>query len=123
MKIVIRTKNFKLDKNLEEYINKKINSLEIFLEIFKNDYYGDFFGKGKPKAEAWIEIGKDTFHHQKGKFFFAECQIQLPRKSIRVISKSEDLKLAINEIKDELQQELKQYKNKIIDRRKKEEEI
>ena len=35
------------------------------------------------KGMLWVEIGKTTQHHQKGKVFRAECQMRLPGKSIR----------------------------------------
>lgn len=120
MKIVIKTKNLDLNQSLREYINEKINSLERFFKVIDNqkDYYGDFFSKGKPSVEAWVEIEKTTLHHRKGKVFRAEAQIHLPGKSIRAEYISEDLRVAINEIKNELQGELKKYKNKLISQRK-----
>jgi len=142
MKIVIKTENLKLNKDLEDFIEEKINSLEKFLKILYSepsriistrfskrkpniakraeisllgeDYYNHFFTKGKPKVEAWLEIGKKTLHHKKGIVFFVECQMRLPGKSLRSSVSSKNLKLAINEVKDELQRELKEYKEKII---------
>lgn len=114
MKIVIKTKNLKLNQELSDFIEEKINSLEKFLRIFQTEkYYNHFFKKGKPRVEAWIEIGKITRHHQKGPYFWAECQMRFPGKSIRSTAESENLKLAITEVKDELQRELKQYKEKL----------
>jgi len=114
MKIIIKTKNLKLNQALKNFIEEKINSLEKFSKIFQNNYYGDFFGKGKPRVEAWVEIGKESRHHQKGPYFLAECQMRFPKKSLRSVAESEDLKQAITEVKDELQRELKQYKTKLI---------
>jgi ribosomal subunit interface protein len=114
MKIVIKTKNLKLNRALEEFIEEKINSLEKFSKIFYTEtYFNGFFGKGKPKIEAWVEVGKTTLHHQKGPWFYAECQMRFPKKSLRSVAQREDLKLAICEVKDELQRELKQYKEKL----------
>ena len=113
MKIILQTKNLKLNRALLQYIREKINSLEKFAKIFSKDYYNQFFGKGKPRAEAWIEIGKTTLHHKKGPVFLAECQMRLPGKSVRATAEGNDLKMAITEIKDELQRELKQYKEKL----------
>lgn len=115
MKIVIRTKNLKLDKVLRQYIREKLNSLEKFSKTLQNKqkYFNGFYGKGKPRVEAWVEIGKTTLHHQKGKVFRAECQMRLPGKSIRSTARRKNLRLAINQVKDELQRQLKQYKNKI----------
>jgi len=116
MKIVIKTKNLKLTQSLEDFIEEKLNPLEKFLKIIYDEkkYFNSYFGRGKPRVEAWVEIGKDTLHHQKGDYFFAECQMRLPGTSIRSTAKGKDLKLVITEVKDELQKELKQYKEKII---------
>lgn len=115
MKIVIRTKNLKLTPDLEKYIEEKLNRLEKFVSIFQNEkYYDHFFSKGKPTVEAWVEIRKDTLHHQKGHLFWAECQIRFPKKSVRATCLSENLKMAINEVKEELEREFKEYKEKII---------
>ena len=105
MKIIIRTKNLKLISSLEEYINRKINSLERF---FINPL----------EAEFRVEIEKTTQHHRKGKVFQTLVQIQLPGKIIGAESVSQDLRLAIDEVKDELQQELKKYKEKMLAKRK-----
>lgn len=113
MKIIILTKDIKLTQALKDFIENKINDLEKFLEIFHRKYFNEYFGKGKPRSEAWVEIGKSTKHHRKGPFFRAECQIRLPGKHLRAEAEREDLRLAIIEIKDELQRQLKQYKEKV----------
>ena len=105
MKITIRAKNFKLILSLEEYINRKINYLERF---FLNPLEADFR----------VEIEKTTQHHRKGKVFQTSAQIKLPGKIIRAESVSQDLRLAIDEVKEELQQELKKYKEKMLAKRK-----
>ena len=113
MKIIIKTKNLKLNQTLKNFIEEKINSLEKFSNIFQKEYFDNFFGKGKPRVEAWVEIGRTTLHHKKGPIFWAECQMLLPGKSIRSTAQSKDLKLSIIEVKDELQRELKEYKEKL----------
>ena len=114
MKIVIKTKNLKLNQALENFIEEKINPLEKFSKIFQSEKYFDhFYGKGKPKVEAWVEIAKTTLHHKKGPVFWAECQMRFPKRSLRSTARSKDLRLAITEVKDELQRQLKQYKNKL----------
>jgi len=113
MKIVIKATNLELNQELRDYIEEKIGGLEKFAKVFQSEnYYNGFFSKGKPRVEVWVEIGKTTRHHQKGDIFRAEAQMRFPGKSLRAESKRDDLKLAITEIKDELQRELKQYKEK-----------
>ena len=119
MKIVIKTKNLKLNKELSQYIEEKLNSLEKFSKILYNEkYYNHFFGKGKPRVEAWVEIGKETRHHKKGSVFWAECQMRFPKRTLRSVAESDNIKQAITEVKDELQRELKQYKEKLISKTK-----
>lgn len=114
MKIVIKTKNVELTPALKEWIEEKINLLEKFLKIFQEEKYFDhFFGKGKPRVEAWVEVGKETRHHQKGPFYFAECQMRFPKRSVRSEAFSKNLREAIIMVKDELQRQLKQYKERI----------
>lgn len=115
MKIIIKATNIKLTPDLQQFIEEKINSLEKFSKLFDSEKYFDhFFGKGKPRVEAWVEIGKESLHHQKGPVFYAECQMRFPKKSLRATTLGKDLKLAIVEIKDKLQRELKKYKEKLI---------
>ena len=119
MKIVIQAKNLKLNQALEDYINEKLNSLEKFVKVLYNEkYYDHFFSKGKPRVEAWVEIGKITLHHKKGPFFWAECQMRFPKRTLRSVAESDNIKQAITEVKDELQRELKQYKEKLISKTK-----
>jgi len=114
MKIIIKTKNIKLNQALRQWIRMKLDPLEKFAKILYSERYFDhFFGKGKPKAEAWVEIAKTTLHHKKGPVFWAECQMRFPKRSLRSTARSKDLRLAITEVKDELQRQLKQYKNKL----------
>lgn len=119
MKVTILTKNIKLTPALKYFTESKINDLEKFLDILDRDHFDEYYGKGKPRTEAWVEISKTTRHHKKGPFFRAECQLRLPGKSLRAEAEREKLKLAIVEVKDELQRQLKQYKEKIAAKQKK----
>jgi len=102
MEIIIRTKNLKLTQVLETYIKEKIGKIE----------------KGKPIIEAWVELEKTTLHHKKGPFFKAECKLKAPGKNVVAEASSEDLRLAIDEVRNELQRELRQYKEKQISKTK-----
>jgi len=117
MKITIKATNLKLTPSLKKYIEEKINGLEKFIPNLKEKNYSS--EKGKPPFEAWVEVGKTTVHHYKGKVFRAECQIRLPGKSLRAESIKEDLYLALDEIKDELQREIKKHRQIKADRFKK----
>jgi len=110
MKITIKATKIKITPELKEFIEKKINSLEKFAKgIFGEKYYDGFFGKGKPRAEAKVEIrGKERG------FYYVECNLNFPKKLIRSESLKKNLKAAIYEVKDELQREVKEYKEKFF---------
>ena len=108
MRIVIKTTKIKLTESSRKLIREKISCLEKFLqEILKKE---DIFDGRKPRTEALIEIGKPSRHHRKGDVFYAECQIPLPGEGVRAVAERESLYLAITEVKDELQRQLKKYK-------------
>lgn len=119
MKITIKTKNIELTQALRVWVEKKLNSLGKFVSVFQEEEYFDlFFGKGKPNVEMWVEIGKESFHHRKGLVYRAEAQLRFPKESLRAESLSEDLRVAITDVKDELQRQIKRYKDRIAAKRK-----
>ena len=113
MKITIKSTKIKLNPALKEFIENKIGPLEKFIKIFNNKDYRSPSDKLKTNLEAFVEIEKGT-HHKKGPFFRAECQLRLPGKVIKAEASSSNLRVAINEVKDELQEELKRQKGKFI---------
>ena len=101
MKIEINPTNIKLDDALVIWVQEKIGSLEKFLQ------------KVDPAAvEARIEIGKPSRHHHKGLVWYAEVNLKLPGKLLRATNTNKDLRLAINQVKDELQRQIKKYLGK-----------
>ncbi|XOB41366.1 MAG: ribosome hibernation-promoting factor, HPF/YfiA family [Candidatus Nealsonbacteria bacterium] len=117
MKISIKSTNIKLSPAIREFIESKISPLEKFIKIFNDKGYRSPSGKLKTSLEAFIEIEKGT-HHKKGPFFRAECQLMLPGRIIRSEASSANLRIAVNEVKDELQRELKRQKGRFIARAK-----
>jgi len=119
MKITIKAKNILLTGAIEDFIRERIGTLEKFIKIlYDGKYRSPSSGRAKPVLEAWVEIEKETLHHRKGPFFRAECQIRFSGKSVRSEVSSRDLRLAITQVKDELQRELKQQKERIISKKK-----
>lgn len=99
MKINIKTKNIELNQALTDFIEDKIGGLEKFLQ------------SNRPIIME-VEIAKTTRHHNKGDVFYAEAQIQLPGTLLRSSAKREDLRIAIGQVKDELQRQIRKYKEK-----------
>jgi len=104
LKLNIKATNIKLDDFLYDYINEKIGNLDRFTEGIDSN------------AQVWIEVGKPSKHHKKGaEEFYAEVNIELSGRGktlIRAEAKQWDLKMAIDDVKDKLQQELNKYKGK-----------
>jgi len=116
MKINIKATNIELNDSLRFWVQEKLGELEKFLGVFGP---GDLIAGEKEKIEFWVEIGKTTRHHLKGDVFRAEVQLYLPKKSLRAEAVNTDLRTAINETKDELQREIKKYKEKRLGKARK----
>jgi ribosomal subunit interface protein len=99
MKLTIKGTNFTLTSNLRRIVEQKMNMLDKFLA-----HVG--------AVQARVEIGKTTHHHRTGNVFRAETQLHVPGKEIRAEATAATIYVAFNEMKEELQRELKQYKQK-----------
>lgn len=115
MKITIKGTNIELTDSIYQYTYKKIESLDKFTQNVGEDAQ-----RGNPPIECWAEVERTTRHHKTGDIFRAEAQIRLPGASrVRAEAVSWDLHQAIDEVKDELQRQLKRYKGKMISQRRK----
>lgn len=101
MKINIKSKNLEITPAIQEYIEVKIGSIEHFLKKFET----------KSEIEVFIEITRTTRHHKSGKVFYAEANFRLPNKIIRAEHSDWDIRVAVDKVKDKLQQEIKKYKD------------
>ena len=114
MRLILNAKNINLSSSLKDFIEKKIRGLKKFIDRIKKD--SKFFEKGKPPVKINVGVERTTRHHLKGEVFRAEGQIELPGKSLRAEAESDNLRSAVIVIKKELQEQLKEYKNKMIAR-------
>lgn len=111
MKIITKAKNLELTAAIEKFIDEKISSLKKFINILKREDE-----LGKTLAEVFVEVEKETEHHKKGQIFSCQLEVKLPGKSLVAKSDSDDLYKAIINAKKELEEEIKKYKVKKIDR-------
>lgn len=118
MQINVKATNLELTPAIREYIEIKIGSLNRFLKRFetpKESPEGKFpTGRAKTEAEIFIEIARATKHHKSGNIFYAEATLPLGKKILRAEHSDWDIRVAIDKVKDKLQQEVKKYKEKII---------
>jgi len=99
MKITISTKNISLDGALETFVQEKIGGLEKFI--------------GKSSViEARVEIGLPSKHHRSGRVYYAEVNLKAGGKLLRATCQHEDLSNAIVDVKNELQRQIKKFKEK-----------
>ena len=120
MKIIIKTKNLELTESLQKYIEEKIGLIKKFINVLKQDVPGPKGRLGKTLAEIFVEIDKETKHHNKGQIFSCQLEVRLPGKSLVAKSQSEDLYKAVIEAKNELKKEIEKYKFKKIDKNRRE---
>lgn len=100
MKFSLKTTHLELTPDISSHLEKMMNSLDKFIEEIDST------------VRAWVEIGRISQHHRSGKIYRAEVQIHLSGKSVRSEAVAKTIFRAINEVRDELQRELKQYKEK-----------
>jgi putative sigma-54 modulation protein len=115
MKIIIKTKNIDLTRELNNLIEKKFYGLKKFINILKREDE-----VGKTLAEVFVEVEKETTHHRKGDIFLVKSRIYLPGREIISEVRTDDLQKAIIKAKDELKMEIKKYKFKKIDKNRRE---
>jgi putative sigma-54 modulation protein len=99
MNIDIFAKNITLDAPLRLFIEEKIGSLEHFI-------------KNAGEVQVRVEIGKPSHHHRTGPFFYAEANMKIAGEILRAQAEHGDLYMAITEVKDELQIQIKKFKDK-----------
>lgn len=101
MKIILFSKNLEITSATDDYIRKKLASLEKFIKDANQEI-----------TVAEVEVGRTTRHHRSGDIFRAEINLSLNGKMFRVESEKEDLFSAIDEVRDDLEAEIKKFKNK-----------
>lgn len=100
MTINYKATNLVLTSDINEYLNKKLDSLGKFIDL------------GNEAVVAQVEVGKTTRHHQSGEIYRAEINIRVDGKTFRAVSESTEILSAIDMMKDQITQELRRYKTK-----------
>jgi putative sigma-54 modulation protein len=101
MQIIFKKKDFEITPNIQEYVQKKIETLEKFFKSF-----------GEEKIVVEVDLGKTTGRQKTGEIFRAEINLSLGGKLFRCESEQDDLFAAIDEVRDDLEQEIKKFKEK-----------
>lgn len=90
MRLQIKSTGFELTLSLRQYVEEKFNSLEKYLAHWEKN----------ESVLVRVEIAKNTKHHNKGKIFYAETNVDLPSNMIRMEEVGDDMHAAIDKLKD-----------------------
>jgi putative sigma-54 modulation protein len=110
MQIVIKATQIELNDPLREYINSKFLILEKLVKSFEAN--GELFLK--------VEVARTTHHHNKGNVFYVECTLPIAGHLLRIEENNEDMHAAIDVAKDRMKVELEKFKEKKMEKNKKE---
>ena len=102
MQINTKAKDLEITPAIKEYIEEKIGSVEKFLTRLEN----------QEEAEADVEISRNTKHHHQGKVYDAKVNLHIKGGTLRAEYGDEDVRAAIDKIKDILKIEIEKFKSK-----------
>lgn len=102
MQIDIKTKQLDLTPAIAEFIEEKIGSLSKFIQRFEE----------KGEAKASVEIARTTNHHHQGEVYYAEVNLNIDGVVLRAEQTDEDIRAAIDKVKDILKVEIQKHKEK-----------
>lgn len=101
MKIMIHGLHMELTPTIKAHVEEKIGSLEHMMDA-----------KHAELAEVRVEVGKPSKHHQHGAVFYAEANLKMGREFFRATASHEDLHAAVNDVRTDLERQLRKHKTK-----------
>lgn len=101
MNIIIKG-SIEITPALEIYIQKKFAALEKLVNAINKTNL----------AELTLEIGRTTNHHRKGDVYRAAAKLHLAKVTLRAEEEAEDIRIAIDAVKDTLREEIEKNKDK-----------
>ena len=106
MKIRIKSTKIKLTPEIKNYVQLKMDMLDKYL--------------GKTQVlNCDVEVSREVGGQNSGEIYRAEVNLAVPRELLRVEKIEKDLYKAIDKVKDHLAQVIKKYKEKQIDKKRK----
>jgi ribosomal subunit interface protein len=95
----IKATNMELTGAINDYVNKKIDSINRLVEEFK-------------EVNIYVEVGKTTNHHKQGEYFKAEFDVDIDGEKFFAACEKNDLYKAIDEAKDQVVRRIKSNKKR-----------
>ncbi len=108
MNITFQGTNLDLNDDIRAFVEEKLN------DAFKA------FGKiNTDPIRVAVELERTTRHHRKGDTLYrAEANVSVPGRLIRAEESSDDLKQAIVAMKETLTREIRQWRERYLDKRR-----
>ena len=91
--------NIELTDDIKEHIKRELKNLEKFHD-------------GRVAPSIKVEVGRTTGHHQKGKIFRAEINMPAFGRMLRAEEAAENIHTALNIVKEEIERQIKKFKEK-----------
>jgi ribosomal subunit interface protein len=107
MRIKIKATDLELTPSIKQYVEKKMKSMGKILKSFEKE--GEVY--------IYFEIARTTRHHKSGNIFYAEANVDLLGENVRAEQRDEDIRAAIDKVKDILKREIKELKERQISSR------
>ncbi len=101
--IQIYSPNLKLTADIKEHIRKELKNLQKF-----HDH--------QVAPSIKVEVGKTATHHKKGEVFRAEINMPAFGRMLRAEEATENIHSAINIVKEEIERQVKKFKEKRMER-------
>ena len=105
MRLQVKATGFDLTPALNQLIEQKFGGLAKLLERWEKN----------ADVLLRVEVAKNTKHHNKGMVWYAEANLDLPQKVLRIEEVNEEMQAAIDKLKDRLKNELLRLKEKLAD--------
>jgi len=96
----IKTTDFQMTKDVSEYLDSKLNTLDKYIP------------RDDESIKCDVEIGRSTGHHQTGNVFKVEINIAIGKKVLRAETEQETIFAAIDAAKDEIAARLRKDKDR-----------
>ena len=108
MRIEIHYTKFQGSFDITAYVKKRLGFLTKALRRFEK----------REEVLVLVELARTTTHHKKGDVFYAEVTLKIPGKPMRATFTGPDIRLAIDEVKEKLEKELRRDKGKELAKRR-----
>ena len=108
MKLILYGKNLDLTPSIRAFVEGKIGSVSKFLKPAESNL-----------AEARVEIAKPSKHHRSGFVYYAEVNLKIGSQLFRAVAEHLDLHTAVDFARDEIERQIKEYKERSREARRK----